>query len=83
MAKDISYTLSADIAKEVISAFSKGEYDEIRFVYNEFKSAIAQEVVCETILPIDVTQRALSDEDSIYSDDMILNQHLSKSSMIY
>ena len=38
----------------LMNDYKSGHYDEIRIVYNEFKSAIAQEVVCETLLPIDV-----------------------------
>lgn len=53
--KDISYELAAGVAQKVISAFKSGEYDEIKIVYNEFKSAIAQEVVCERLLPIDTS----------------------------
>lgn len=34
--------------------YEKGHYDEIRLIYNEFKSAISQKVVCETILPVQV-----------------------------
>lgn len=53
--KDISYELAAQVAKQVISLFKKGEYEEIQIVYNEFKSAISQEVVAEKILPVDAS----------------------------
>lgn len=51
--KDISYTLAARIAKRTMMDFREGNYDEIQVVYNEFKSAISQQVVCERLLPID------------------------------
>ena len=51
--KDISYELAAKVATKAIKAYETGDYDEIRIVYNEFKSAIAQDVVCERLLPID------------------------------
>jgi len=54
--KDISYELATDVAKKLIDAFESGEFDEIQIVYNEFKSAISQEVVCERLLPIDTSK---------------------------
>ena len=52
--KDISYDLAKGVAENLIKFFLNGEYDEIRMVYNEFKSAISQVVTCETLLPIEV-----------------------------
>jgi len=54
LAKDISYLMATKMADRVISAYQSGEYDEVRFIYNEFKSAIQQNVVCEALLPVDV-----------------------------
>lgn len=54
--KDISYELAAEVAGKVISRFKEGDYDEIHIVYNEFKSAISQEVISERLLPIDTTE---------------------------
>ncbi len=58
LAKDISFELAAKVAERLMHDYRTGGYDEIRIVYNEFKSAIAQEVVCETLLPIDVNKHA-------------------------
>ena len=71
--KDISYELAAGVANKVIDAFKSGEYEEIQIVYNEFKSAIAQEVVCERILPIDTTNVNSfdKDEESRFAKDLI------------
>ena len=54
MAKDIAYPMAAAIADRVVTMYKSGEYDEVRFIYNEFRSAISQVVNCETILPIDL-----------------------------
>ncbi len=62
--KDISYELAAEVAGKVIALFKQGEYDDIHIVYNEFKSAIAQEVVAERLLPIDATGSNSFDEQS-------------------
>ena len=68
LAKDISYSMAAGIARKLMDSFSSGEYDEIRFIYNEFKSAISQNLVSETILPIDLSQSSLNDH---FSRDLI------------
>lgn len=69
--KDISYELAAKVAERILSDYVGGHYDEIRIVYNEFKSAINQVVVCETILPISADVSTLKDEHGGFSVDMI------------
>lgn len=61
--KDISYELASQVAKRVMKDFLDGNYDEVRIVYNEFKSALSQQVVCETILPIDLGLSAFHPEE--------------------
>jgi F-type H+-transporting ATPase subunit gamma len=58
--KDISYELASRIAQKVMHFYNDEHYDEIRLIYNEFKSAIAQKVVCETLLPVDLEKQTLS-----------------------
>ncbi|MNJ91084.1 ATP synthase gamma chain [compost metagenome] len=72
--KDISYELAAKVAKRVLQDYLEGQYDEVRIIHNEFKSAISQNVVCETILPIDFglsTFKANADAQANFSVDMI------------
>jgi F-type H+-transporting ATPase subunit gamma len=73
--KDISYELAAKVAGRVMTDYLEGHYDEVRIVYNEFKSAISQQVVCETILPIDMGLSAFNKEQTNqagnFSVDMI------------
>lgn len=52
--KEISYNFAKQVAEKLVKYFTDGSHDEIRLVYNEFKSAISQQVVCETLLPITV-----------------------------
>lgn len=52
--KEISYALASTIAENVVQHFLNDKYDEVRMIYNEFKSAISQKVTCETLLPIEV-----------------------------
>jgi F-type H+-transporting ATPase subunit gamma len=66
------------MAEKVMRYYLDGEYDEIRLVYNEFKSAISQNVVCETILPIDISKETLTIQESQvpgFSIDMIFEPH--------
>lgn len=71
--KDISYQLAAGVADKLLKTYLAGDYDEIRLVYNEFKSAISQKVVCETLLPLDLTKTSFTDQDSVsaFAVDMI------------
>jgi F-type H+-transporting ATPase subunit gamma len=72
LAKDISYDYAAQMANRLMESFNKGEYDEVRLVYNEFKSAISQEVVAETLLPIDASKASsLAKGEGGFPADMI------------
>lgn len=72
--KDISYSLASQVADRLLKTYLAGDYDEIRLVYNEFKSAISQTVVCETLLPIDITESSFNSpagKTSSFSVDMV------------
>lgn len=71
--KDISYELAASVANKAIEFFKDGAYDEIHIIYNEFKSAIAQDVVAERLLPVDTTNINSFDKDqeSRFAKDLI------------
>lgn len=70
LAREISYDMAADVAKNLMENFSKGHYDAVYMIYNEFKSAISQNVVCERLLPVDVSESRLTDE-TMTSPDLI------------
>jgi F-type H+-transporting ATPase subunit gamma len=72
LAREISYSMAAKIADTVMSAFLKGQYDEVRFIYNEFKSAISQEVRCEALLPIDPETDVDKAQENKFSKDLII-----------
>lgn len=71
--KDVSYELARGVAEKLVQYYLSGEYDEIRLVYNEFKSAISQNVTSETLLPIDISKHSfeLSESGVSFSTDMI------------
>ncbi len=71
--KEISFTMAKGIAEKLVKFYLDGQYDEIQLIYNEFKSAISQAVVCETILPIEVEQTSFDTEGSQFSKDIIFD----------
>ena len=50
----LTFEHGVDIGGELSDAYTKGTYDELYVVYNEFKSAIQQRVVVEKLFPISV-----------------------------
>lgn len=60
LAREISYKMAAEIAKTCMAEFVGNEYDEVRFIYNEFKSAISQKLVDERLLPLDLSKVTLT-----------------------
>ena len=69
--KDISYDLARNVAEKLINHYLNGSYDEIRLIYNEFKSAISQKVICETLLPVEIEKSSF--EGTKFSPDMIFD----------
>lgn len=49
---DLRYERAADIASSLATRFRAGELDAVYLSYNEFKSAISQNVVLKQLLPI-------------------------------
>ncbi len=71
--KEVSYGFAKSIAEKLIAHFESGTYEEIRMVYNEFKSAISQKVVCETLLPVEIDSSSFSTGDHKFAADMIFD----------
>lgn len=69
--KDVSYGLAAGVADRLMKTYLTGDYDEVRIIYNEFISAIAQKVNCERVLPIEVETSSFETEGSQFSKDII------------
>ena len=64
LARTINYHLANDISESILEAYTSGACSEVHLIYNEFKSALQQDVVDEKILPVqtdsDDLQQALS-----------------------
>lgn len=74
LAREISFQMASKIADQLMEQFATGGYDAVYMVYNEFKSAISQEVVCERLLPVDLAnpQVGKKDEKNVgFSKDLI------------
>ncbi len=50
----LTYEHGLDIGQDLIEQFTKGTFDELYIIYNEFKSAIQQRVIVEKLFPIGV-----------------------------
>ena len=61
---DVTFAKASKIGRELVAAYIDGSYDEVYVVYNEFKSAIMQEVHVEKLLP-------LKPEDLDVDDDVL------------
>ncbi|HJT22171.1 MAG TPA: ATP synthase F1 subunit gamma [Nitrospira sp.] len=49
----LSFEHAIDIGGDLTDHFTKGTFDELYVVYNEFKSAIQQRIIVEQLFPID------------------------------
>jgi F-type H+-transporting ATPase subunit gamma len=50
--EDLGMAQARRIARALLAPFLKGEVDAIYLIYNEFKSAMTQQVVCRPLLPL-------------------------------
>ncbi len=74
LAREVSYDLASGVSTRLMDEFMSGGYDAVFLIYNEFKSAISQEIVCERLLPVDYSgSKLLGNEQQqvAFSKDMI------------
>ncbi len=50
--RNINFNSAKKFSDWMVKSFLVGKFDEVRFVYNEFKNAISQEVIVEQFLPV-------------------------------
>jgi F-type H+-transporting ATPase subunit gamma len=63
----LSHATSKRIGEQVLGPFLRNEVDAIYIVYNEFKSAMSQQVVTESLLPVPPVE----DTDGLDSGDFL------------
>lgn len=50
---NVSYGIAQEIANEIVERYTNRELDQVYMVYNEFQSALSQQVVYDRLLPVD------------------------------
>ena len=67
---EMDFSVSADVAEKILSLFLDENYDKINVIYNEFKSAIQQDIVVKQLLPIvPIESEEISKLDYVYEPD--------------
>ncbi len=67
---EMDFSVSADVAEKLLNLFLDENYDQINVIYNEFKSAIQQDIVVKQLLPIiPVESEESSKLDFVYEPD--------------
>ena len=49
---NLTFDTVAPVAVEIMQQFAEGKYDRVELVYNQFKSAAVQRLICEQFLPV-------------------------------
>lgn len=62
----LNFDSVAQVTENVMRAFRKGQYDEVKLIYNKFVNAATQEVITEQLLPIQMPERAVSAPETDY-----------------
>ncbi len=60
----LSFEHAIDIGGDLTDHFTKGTFDELYVVYNEFKSAIQQRVIVEKLFPVEADEFGTSAEEA-------------------
>ncbi len=71
LAREVSYKLAGGVSERLMDGFIDGGYDSVQMIYNEFKSAIAQNVVMEQLLPVDTSRTSFGKEKTKFAQDLI------------
>lgn len=67
---EMDFSVSKDVASSIIDLFLNDNYSQIDILYNEFKSAIQQNLIVRKLLPIDPLESdEVSSVDYLYEPD--------------
>lgn len=71
--KNLRYEKAVEIGANTIQAYVEGNLDAVYIIYNEFKSALAQNVVVHRLLPLERLPEATPEQtlDYIYEPDPV------------
>lgn len=62
--ENLKYCNAEEVAQGLMDSFSRGDYDRIDLVYNQFKNAAIQKLVVEQFLPVDIADSKPANSDS-------------------
>lgn len=60
----VTFFKARSLAHSLIEQFEAGEYQEVKFIYNEFKNAVTQRAVVEDYLPLDSSKLVAQPDES-------------------
>ena len=67
---EMNFSISNDVAQQIIDLFLDQDYNKIEVLYNEFKSAIQQNIIIKQLLPIiPIESEEMSKLDYLYEPD--------------
>ena len=67
---EMNFSVSVEVSEKILSLFLDENYDKINVIYNEFKSAIQQDIVVKQLLPIvPIESEEISKLDYVYEPD--------------
>ncbi len=67
---EMDFSVSTEVAEKILSLFLDENYDKIDVIYNEFKSAIQQDIILKQLLPIvPIESDEISKLDYVYEPD--------------
>ncbi|MFC2150302.1 ATP synthase F1 subunit gamma [Calditrichota bacterium] len=69
--QELEFSQAAAIGRDISDKYVAGDFDRIYLVYNEFKNAIQQNIICQQLLPVETSNdlTSASNVDYIYEPD--------------
>ncbi len=67
---EMDFSVSTEVAEKILNLFLDENYDKIIVIFNEFKSAIQQDIIVKQLLPIvPIESEEISKQDYVYEPD--------------
>jgi F-type H+-transporting ATPase subunit gamma len=64
--RNLKFETAIEIRDEIVDPFLTGEFGEVHLLFNEFKSAMSQQVVCRRLLPVTAVEGPRRENDFDY-----------------
>jgi F-type H+-transporting ATPase subunit gamma len=67
---NMSFKSVGEIAEMLMASYAEGKYDHVMLVYNQFKNAAVQRIMCEQLLPVEINnqQKPVKDAKPLKAD---------------